>query len=1150
MGKTRIGNGEGFFPRLADVVVRWPLLVIGAWLALAIIPFLTFTPLAETAAKQQIQTLPADAPLMITAKEMTDTFKETGADNILLVVLTNKNGLGPADEETYRKLIANIAADKEHVVSVQDFLAVPEMREVLQSKDNKAWSLPVTLKGTLGSPEGRVGYYAVTKIVQDTVAGSTLTANVTGPAATVGDMAEIGERDLHMIEFGTVFMVLLILLIVYRNLVAMMLPLVTILLSLATANGVLSALAQWGLPVSAQTLVLMSAVMIGAGVDYAVFLISRYHDYVREGAESNEAVKKAMTSIGKVIAASAATVAVTFLAMVFARLPVFTTVGPAMAIAIGIGFVGAVTLLPAILVLIGPRGWVKPRKGLTNHFWRKSGIRIVRRPKIHLAVSLVLLSFLALCSTVVKYNYDDRKTLPMDVQSAIGYQAMVEHFSLDSLMPQFLFIQSPNDLRTPQALADMEQMAQRVSQVADIDLVRGITRPYGEPFEQARATYQAGEVGSKLNEASTMIDTHDQELNALTTGAHTMADGLGQVRGQITQAIATVTVLVDALESVQQDMGGEVALKDIENSAQLITGMHDLGDAIGFNFTNVTQSFDWAPPVLRALDASPCFLDPPCNDARVQLQRLVAARDSGTFDRIANLGRELDATEEGQGISETVSGLKDALKTATEAAQEAGLDEPGGIQAKLDTLQQGANALADGSKQLAQGVQLLVDQTRTMGDGLDQASAFLLAMKSQASAPSMAGFYIPPQLLTESEFKKAAAAFVSPDGRGVRYLVQTKLDPFSTEAMDQTNVIEDAARSAQPNTALSDAKISMAGVSAGLRDTRDYYHDDFQFFVIATTLIVFLILVALLRAIVAPLYLIGSVLLSYFSALGLGVLVFQLGLGQEIHWSVPGLTFILLVAVGADYNLLLISRIREESGRGIRAGVIRTVTSTGGVITSAGLIFAASMFGLMFASITTMVQAGFLIGVGILLDTFIVRTITVPAMAVLVGKANWWPYSWSSEGREERKAAKEADKERHRNASEVLRTRASAAEAGLAGEGPIHDYPGGGTATALLERDAGDTETLPLWSDDDMTVTEDHTLPLWSDDDDAFMATEALAASSDDFTDPAYSAPSGYDINETDVAGSASADSEADAEGDDPEGDDPEGDDTDDEVRK
>jgi putative drug exporter of the RND superfamily len=1022
MGKSEVARGgEGIFQRLANVVVRWPLLVIAVWIALAVGPLLAFPPLAEITARQQVAQLPDDAPVMVTAKEMTQAYHETGSDNVVLVVLTNEQGLGPADEATYRTLVGKLREDTADVKSVQDFLETPPLREVLQSKDNKAWSLPVTLVGAMGSPEGRIAYYRVADIVKKAVAGSTLTANVTGPAATVSDMAAVGERDLHLIEFGTAFLVLLILLIVYRNLITMLLPLITIVISLCTAQGVLAGLAEMGLRISPQTLILMSVVMIGAGVDYAVFLISRYHDYVRQGMDSKEAVKRALTSIGKVIAASAATVAVTFVAMIFAKLPVFTTVGPAISLSIVVGFVAAVTLLPAIIVLAGPRGWIKPRRALTNQFWRRSGIRIVRRPALHLVGSLILLIFLASSASLVRYNYDDRKTLPGDVESVIGYNAMARHFPLDSLMPQFLFVQSPHDLRSPQALADLEQMARRVSQVPDVGLVRGITRPTGEPFEQAKATYQAGEVGNKLNEGSQLIEAHNQDLNTLTDGANTLADSLGQVRGQVTSAMATVTVLVDALTSVEDQMGGEKTLKDIDNAAKLITGMRSLGDAIGLNFANLRQSFDWAGPVLTALDGSlTCGLDPSCRNSREELRQLVTARDDGSFDRVADLGRELQSTQDGQTLDATVTRLRGVLTTATEAVQKMGLDQPGGLQSRLAQLQQGANALADGSRKLAEGVQLLVDQTRQLGSGLGDASAFLLAMKNDAQAPSMAGFYVPPQLLTEDTFKKAAASFVSADGHSVRYLVQTSLDPFSTAAMDQTNAIEAAARSAQPNTTLADAKISMAGVSTILRDTRDYYHNDFQFFVVVTILMVLLIMIMLLRAVVAPLYLIGSVLISYFSALGLGVLVFQELLGQELHWSVPGLTFILLVAVGADYNLLLISRIRDESPHGIRIGVIRTVASTGGVITSAGLIFAASMLGLMFASITTMLQAGFVIGVGILLDTFLVRTVTVPAMAVMVGRANWWPYRWWPAAWSQRRRARRAKRHRRRDSDPVV----------------------------------------------------------------------------------------------------------------------------------
>ncbi len=118
----------------------------------------------------------------------------------------------------------------------------------------------------------------------------------------------------------------------------------------------------------------------GAGTDYAVFLISRYHEELRAGADSDAAVIAALGTVGKVIAASAATVAVTFLCMSFAKLGLLSTVGPPLAITVGIAMLAAFTLLPAILVLAGRRGWVNPRRELTTNLWHRFGERLVRRP--------------------------------------------------------------------------------------------------------------------------------------------------------------------------------------------------------------------------------------------------------------------------------------------------------------------------------------------------------------------------------------------------------------------------------------------------------------------------------------------------------------------------------------------------------------------------------------------------------------------------------------------------------------------------------------------------------------------------------------------------------------------------------------------------
>lgn len=986
--------------RLADLVVRWPWAVIGVWVAMAVALPLTFPSLGEMAAKHPLVILPGDAPSSVTATEMAEAFEESSNDNLVVIAFINESGLQRADEDTYRKVVGALRDDVTDVVSVQDFLGTPQLRQFLTSDDKTTWVLPVNLEGELGTPRGYESYNRVVDIVRHSVGavggpgpGDGLAVYVTGPAATVADLTVAGQQDRLPIEIAIGVLVLVVLLLVYRNPLTMLLPLVTIGSSLVIAQAVVAGFSQLtGSGVSNQSIVFLSAIMAGAGTDYAVFLISRYHDYLRSGAGFDQAVRSAMISIGKVIAASATTVGLTFLVMGFAQMGVFKTIGVSAAIGIGLAFLAGVTLLPAILVLAGPRGWVKPRRELTALFWRRSGIRIVRRPVPHLVASVLVLILLAGAAGFASFNYDDRKAVAASAPSSVGYTALERHFPISQSIPQYLLVQSPRDLRTPQALADLEQMASRIAQLPGVALVSGVTRPLGEVPPELRATFQAGIVGDRLAAGSAEIGQRTGDLNRLAAGANTLADSLGDVRARVKTIAPSIQSLIDAFSSVRTEYGGDKLVRDVETAAKLVDNINKLGNSMGMNFGAVRDMFAWIGPVLTALQGNAvCDADPSCSSTRMQFERLVAARDEGRVDEINRLAGELQGAGDDQTLTATVKQLNAALATLNGAMSALGFDTPGGAQAGLTDLEEGADRLAGGSQQVAGGVDDLVEQVKVMAAGLNEASAFLLAMRIDASNPSMAGFNIPEQVLRSEEFQKATEAFISPDGHSVRYLVQTELNPFSSEAMDQVDEISDVARGAQPNTMLADATISMGGYPAALRDTRDYYERDIRFIIVATLIVVLLTLVVLLRSVVAPLYLVGSVVLSYFAAIGVGVVVFQLILGEQLHWSVPPLAFVVLVAVGADYNMLFVSRMRDESPSSVRFGVIRTLGSTGGVITAAGLIFAASMAGLLFSSIGIVVQGGFVIGVGILLDTFVVRTITVPAIAALVGRANWWP---------------------------------------------------------------------------------------------------------------------------------------------------------------
>ena len=618
---TRTSKGFDGFSLLGRVVVRAPWLVITAWIALIVVLSVAFPALTKVVESQTLQPVPPQA--MAATAQMAKDFHES-AQNIIVVVMTDEHGLRPADNDAYRALADKLRSDTTDVSAVHDFISTPALRQLMVSTDNKAFYMAVTLKAPAGSPESSQAYQRITQIVKQSTAGSALTAHVTGQAAIGGDLSIVSARDMHVIEIATALLVLIILLVIYRRPVTVLLPLITIGVSVASAEGLVSALTQIGLSVSSFTIVLMTAMIIGAGTDYAVFLISRYHEYTRSGMNSDVAVQKALSSIGKVIGASAATVAVTFLGMIFTQLPALKSVGPALGVSIGVAFVAAVTLLPAVLVLAGRRGWVAPRRPLTDRLWQRSAIHIVRRPKAHLVVSLTVLIALGACALLMQPTYNDRMQLPGSAESNLGYSAMAAHFSTSALLPEYIYIQSPHDLASPQALADMEQMAQRVAQLPNIAAVRGVTRPTGQPLDQTKVSYQAGEVGSKLEDASSQISSKTTDLDALSGGAHQLANSLAGVRDQVDRAGQSMTAMTGALNQVQQQIAGT-------QTAQLLNTVRTYANSIGSNQAAVNGVVNYAAPMLDALTNSPqCDADPACSDGRAKLEQLAAAGNSQT----------------------------------------------------------------------------------------------------------------------------------------------------------------------------------------------------------------------------------------------------------------------------------------------------------------------------------------------------------------------------------------------------------------------------------------------------------------------------------------------------------------------------------------
>lgn len=233
--------------------------------------------------------------------------------------------------------------------------------------------------------------------------------------------------------------------------------------------------------------------------------------------------------------------------------------------------------------------------------------------------------------------------------------------------------------------------------------------------------------------------------------------------------------------------------------------------------------------------------------------------------------------------------------------------------------------------------------------------------------------------------------FLSPDGKAARITITHEGNPTSTEGISHIDAIKSSAFDAIKATPLADAKIYIAGTASSYKDIQDGATYDLLIAALAALALILLIMIFITKSFVAALVIVGTVALSLGASFGLSVLVWQYIFGIQLFWIVQALAIILLLAVGADYNLLLISRFKEEIHAGLKTGTIRAMAGTGGVVTAAGLVFAATMSSFIVSDLVVLGQIGTTIGLGLLFDTLIVRSFMTPSISTLLGRWFWWP---------------------------------------------------------------------------------------------------------------------------------------------------------------
>ncbi len=919
-------------PTIPRFIRTFAVPIILGWIAIIAVLNTVVPQLDIVGQMRSVSMSPDDAQSVIATKHVGEVFGEYKSNSSVMIVLEGQSPLGNEAHTYYDRIVKKLDADTKHVEHVQDLWSDPLTGAGAQSNDAKAAYVQVYLAGNQGEALANESVEAVQQIVKSVPAPTGVKAYVTGPAALSADQHIAGDRSLQVITTVTFLVIIAMLLLVYRSIITMLLTLAMVMLELTAARGMVAFLGYYkviGLSTFATNLLVTLA--IAAATDYAIFLIGRYQEARGAGESREDAYYSMFGGTAHVVLGSGMTIAGATFCLHFTNLPYFQTLGIPLAIGMVVVVAAALTLGPAVIsVATRFRRILEPQRTQRIRGWRKIGAVVVRWPGpiLIMTIGVALVGLLALPG--YQTNYNDRRYLPADLPANAGYAAADRHFSQARMNPELLMIESDHDLRNSADFLVIDKIAKAIFRVPGIGRVQAITRPQGTSIEHTSIPFQISMQGVTQQ----MNQKYQQDQ---------MADMLKQA-DEMQTTIDSMVKMQSLTQQMSDDMHAMVRkMHDMTiDVAELRDHMADFEDF----FRPIRSYFYWEKH---------CFDIPVCWSLR------------SVFDGLDGIDTMTDDIESLLPIMDHLDTLMPQL-TALMPEMIANMKS---MKTTMLTMYSTQKGLQDQQAEAQKN-------SSAMGKAFD-------ASKNDDS------FYLPPETFNNAEFKRGMKNFLSPDGHAVRFIISHDGDPMTAEGISHIDAIKKAAKEALKGTPLEGSKIYLGGTAATFKDMHDGSDYDLLIAGIASLCLIFIIMLIITRSVVASAVIVGTVVLSLGASFGLSVLIWQHLIGIELHWMVLAMSVIILLAVGADYNLLLVSRFKEEIHAGLNTGIIRSMGGTGSVVTSAGLVFAFTMMTMAVSQLTVIGQVGTTIGLGLLFDTLVVRSLMTPSIAALLGKWFWWP---------------------------------------------------------------------------------------------------------------------------------------------------------------
>ena len=398
--------------------------------------------------------------------------------------------MGDQDHAYYDDLMKRFQRDTKHVQYVMDLWGKPFTAAGAQSVDGKCTYVLLRLAGDIGQMEANESVNAVRDIIAKDPPPPGLKVFVSGAAPLASDTLSIANASLNNVTIVTIILIMVMLMLVYRSPPTLLVPLLGVLMEMLVAKGSISTLGHLGyIELSSFAVNIVIALTLGAGTDYGIFLMGRYHEARQEGESREEAFYIAYKGVTPIIIGSGLTIAGACYCLTFARLNYFHTMGPAVAITMLFTIAAAMTLGPAILTVGSLFGMFDPRAAAKAHLYRRIGTSVVRWPVPVLVASSAIVMLGAIFVPSYRQNYDDRQYQPHSAPANLGFQAADRHFPKSKLFSEMLMVETDHDMRNSADFISLDRVARALIRLHGVAMVQGMTRPLGRALEHASIPY-------------------------------------------------------------------------------------------------------------------------------------------------------------------------------------------------------------------------------------------------------------------------------------------------------------------------------------------------------------------------------------------------------------------------------------------------------------------------------------------------------------------------------------------------------------------------------------------------------------------------------------------------------------------------------------